>query len=627
MLTAWRKLPLGSSGCETGDLGSAANWMRMRRIYSIAGLVFCLAIALACPAALAQQPVPRSILVLDQSDLRGPFYYEVFSGLRSAVNASPGAATTIYAEDLDLSRFTGRDYEESLQAHFGVKYRDKPVGVLVAIGSATLEYVLRRRAELWPGVPVVFAMVDEPTVARLKPPPDVTGRIMKLRFEDMMVAARAVVPELKRIAIVGDPLERQTVWRHFVEEIPAATGDVEVIDLIGLPMRELRKRVAVLPDHSAILYTSIYSDGEGTYLPPSHAVGLVAEVANRPIVVTAETFLRPGGIGGFVITPSAVGEEAARLALRVLAGEAASSIPTAMGHVVRPIFNWPQLQRWGVKESNLPPGSEIRFRNPSVWDQYRAQVLAAIAAVLVQAALIAWLLYERQQRQRSEAAAHELSGSLINAQEQERARLARELHDDVTQRLALLAIDAGREERNSSNRGGDPGMRAMREGLIRLSEDVHALSYRLHPSILEDLGLTEALKSECERFSQTCSTRLEVNARELPETLPHDVALCLFRIAQEGLRNIARHAKASRAEVSLRRLNGGLQLAITDNGAGFDPAPHRAGTSLGHASMRQRAFLLGGHVDIDSSPEHGTTILAWVPLKETRREPSARPAG
>ena len=95
-------------------------------------------------------------------------------------------------------------------------------------------------------------------------------------------------------------------------------------------------------------------------------------------------------------------------------------------------------------------------------------------------------------------------------------------------------------------------MRAMREGLVRLSEDVHALSYRLHPSILEDLGLTEALKSECERFSQTCSTRLETNVEDIPETLPRDVALCLFRIAQEGLRNIARHAGASRAEVRLQ---------------------------------------------------------------------------
>ena len=228
--------------------------------------------------------------------------------------------------------------------------------------------------------------------------------------------------------------------------------------------------------------------------------------------------------------------------------------------------------------------------------------------------MISWLLYEQRKRRRSEAAAHELGGQLINAHEEERARLARELHDDVTQRLAALAIDAGRSERNSGPTGG-AAMRSMREGLVRLSEDVHALSYRLHPSILEDLGLIEALKSECERFSQF-PVRLEANTQDIPDALPQDVALCLFRIAQEGLRNIARHAGARRAEVCLRRLDGGLELTVKDNGAGFDPGQRRAEMSLGHASMRQRVALLGGKIDIESSSGHGTTILAWVPLGE-----------
>jgi signal transduction histidine kinase len=197
----------------------------------------------------------------------------------------------------------------------------------------------------------------------------------------------------------------------------------------------------------------------------------------------------------------------------------------------------------------------------------------------------------------------------------------------VTQRLALLAIDAGREERSLSGLAGSTAMRMMREGLVRLSEDVHALSYRLHPSILEDLGLTEALKSECERFSRRYSSQLETNAYDIPERLPHDVALCLFRIAQEGLRNIARHARAKRVEVQLRRLGDGLQLIVRDDGSGFDPAGDRNRKSLGHASMRQRVFLLGGKVDIDSSPGYGTTIRAWVPLKEEGGEPSACAVG
>src|SRR5215510_13457491 len=594
-------------------------------LVAIETVACCLMALLHCQPAMAQAR-PRSLLVLDQAEVRGPFYYEVFVGLRSAVYAGSRSPVTLYVESLDLSRFNGADYENSLEAHFRVKYRDRPLGAIVAIGSGTLDYVLRRPADLWPGVPVVFTMVDEPTVARLQPRPDVTGSIMQLRFEDMMIAARAVVPDLERVALVGDPLERQPVWRHFIDEIPIATANVEVIDLFGQPMRELRKRVAALPDRTAILYTGIYSDGEGTYFPPADAVGFLAEVANRPIVVTAETFLR-GAVGGFVLIPSALGQEAARLALRILDGESASTIPITKGNAVRPVFDWGQLQRWGVGEDRLPPGSEIRFRDPTLWQRYRVEIATAFAVVLLQAAMIGWLLYEHQQRHRSEAAAHELSGRLINAQEQERTRLARELHDDVTQRLALLAMDAGRAERHSAN-GGGTAMKTMREGLVRLSEDVHALSYRLHPALLEDLalGLQCFDEAEGERFSRTCATRVEMDADDVPEPLPPDVALCLFRIAQESLRNVARHARAGRAEVRLQRLNGGLQLAVRDDGIGFDPARHRNGTSLGHVSMRQRVLLLGGKVEIESRPGRGTLVRAWVPLKEARGEPSADPA-
>jgi len=105
-----------------------------------------------------------------------------------------------------------------------------------------------------------------------------------------------------------------------------------------------------------------------------------------------------------------------------------------------------------------------------------------------------------------------------------------------------------------------------------------------------------------------------VNTRDIPDALPQDVALCLFRIAQEGLRNVARHTGARQIEISLRRLGGGLELAVKDDGAGFDAGQRRAGMSLGLSSMR--LALLGGKIDIENSSGHGTTILAWVPLRE-----------
>ena len=144
-----------------------------------------------------------------------------------------------------------------------------------------------------------------------------------------------------------------------------------------------------------------------------------------------------------------VGRQTAEVAVRILGGEKAGDIKMPPVGFGTPKFDWRELQRWGISESRLPPGSEVHFRERTAWEQYRVQILGICIAFLVQAALISWLLYEHRHRRRSEAAAHELSGRLINAQEEERSRLARELHDDVTQRLASLAIDAGREERNS----------------------------------------------------------------------------------------------------------------------------------------------------------------------------------
>jgi len=226
------------------------------------------------------------------------------------------------------------------------------------------------------------------------------------------------------------------------------------------------------------------------------------------------------------------------------------------------------------------------------------------------------------ERKRTDAAMHDLSRRLIRAHEAERARLGRELHDDVTQRLAVLAIEAGRVERGVDKISSAKMLRGIREGLVRLSEDIHALSYRLHPALLDDLGLAEALKAECERFSRQISVPAEVMLRDVPEVVPPEAALCLFRVTQEALRNVARHAQARHVEISLRALNDTLQLIVHDDGAGFDPALPRARPSLGLESMRERVFLVDGQLHIESTPGHGTTILVTVPLRKAEGQGS-----
>src|SRR5258705_2709556 len=372
----------------------------MIRIISLTGLIVGLAALLAPMKISALEMRPHSILVLDQSD-GGPFYHQLFSGLRDVVSKHADAHVTLYNESLDLSRFKGGAYEETLKRYVKEKYQDKEIGAIVAIGAGTTGLVLRWRNELWPGIPVVFAMLDELDVVRLKPPRDVTGVIVQLPLADSIKVARTVVPGLDTIALVGDSWDRLVVFRNWKDEVPAAAARLRGIDIVGRKMADIRKQVAELPERSAIIYSSVFSDGEGAFYPPFVALGLVSEKANRPIVVAAETFLAPGGIGGHVLTPSVIGAGGAKITLRILNGEQAENIPPVHGGV-KPIFNWSQMERWNVSEGSLPEGSEIRFREPTFMERYRWQSIAIAAAILVQAGLIVFLLHQRRKRRNAE---------------------------------------------------------------------------------------------------------------------------------------------------------------------------------------------------------------------------------
>jgi signal transduction histidine kinase len=179
--------------------------------------------------------------------------------------------------------------------------------------------------------------------------------------------------------------------------------------------------------------------------------------------------------------------------------------------------------------------------------------------------------------------------------------------------MAVLAIELGRAE--SSAPGGVQGatLKTVREGLIRLSEDVHSIAYQLHPSVLEELGLAEALRTECERKSRHAGFGVTLDLDPVPAAVGKDATLCLYRVAQEALNNVARHARARTASVVLRQVDGGLLLAIRDDGVGFEPGEPRARGSLGLVSMRERLRLVNGTLDIESAPGQGTVIVAWVP--------------
>jgi PAS domain S-box-containing protein len=224
---------------------------------------------------------------------------------------------------------------------------------------------------------------------------------------------------------------------------------------------------------------------------------------------------------------------------------------------------------------------------------------------------------ERMLRQ-NENDLRRLAGKLIYAQEEERSRLARELHDDLAQRLAVFAIDVGKLEQQlvDPSASVQEGLREMKKDIVKISQDVHSLSRQLHPSILDDLGLIKAVESECTDFSRREGIELVFNHENIPTVIPEDVSLSLYRIIQEGLSNISKHACADHISVSLKGIDHDVLLSVQDDGIGFDSAEVKEKPGLGFSSMRERARLIHGDLSIKSQPEKGTVITVRVPLKK-----------
>ncbi len=483
-------------------------------IVRVAGLILYLTALLAPVCSPAQEMRTRSILVLDQSEARGLFSHKIFSGLRSVLTADTQSHATLYSENLDLSRFDGPAYEENLRRYLKEKYRDMPIGVVVAVGTAALELVLRWREELWPGVPVVFELVDEMDFARLKLPSDVTGSIVKLPLANSIKAARAVVPNLDSVVFVGARWDRQVIFGNWKDEIPTVTAGLNVTEIIGLTMTETRKRVEALPARSAIIYSAIFSDGEGNFYAPSTALKLIADKANRPIIVASETFLESGA-GGFVLVPAVIGADAAMLALRILNGESPSNIPTKVTDAIRPIFNWQQMQRWSVNELNLPPGSEIRFREPSLWENYKWQSISVVAVFLIQAALISILLHERKKRNDAELEALHRMTELAHVNRQ---ATAGELSSSIAHELnqPLGAILANAETAELMLNSPSPDLREIKEILsdivrddLRASEVIHRMRSLLKrlPFETSDINLNDTMREVFKLISAQASAR------------------------------------------------------------------------------------------------------------------------
>jgi PAS domain S-box-containing protein len=215
----------------------------------------------------------------------------------------------------------------------------------------------------------------------------------------------------------------------------------------------------------------------------------------------------------------------------------------------------------------------------------------------------------------AEQAIHELSGKLMNAQEKERARLARELHDDLSQSIALLSIQLAtlRNKPKDLEYVKDQLDRFVAD-VDRLSVDVHRISHELHPARLSHLGLETALRGFCRELSAAHPLEIDFEAESVPRDLPDDISLCLYRVTQESLQNVIKHSGAAAARVSVKLENGEIRLSVSDNGNGFNPSARKAKEALGLISIDERVRAVKGEASVISAVGTGTRIEVHVPI-------------
>jgi PAS domain S-box-containing protein len=226
------------------------------------------------------------------------------------------------------------------------------------------------------------------------------------------------------------------------------------------------------------------------------------------------------------------------------------------------------------------------------------------------------------ERKRAEEALKALGGRLIAAQEEERRRVARELHDDFNQRLAVLSIELEQlGQRIQKPLGLRRSVQRLQDLAQEIAAEIHRLSYKLHPSKLDHLGLVAAVKSLCAELSESGKLNVEFHQTGFPFTLDRDTTLCLFRIAQEGLRNCVKHSRAESARVVLTRTHNAVRLLVSDNGCGFNTKTALMDKGLGFLSIKERLHILGGEMNVYSRPLHGTRLEVSVPLKLDPKTP------
>lgn len=573
----------------------------------------------------------RRVLFLHSYNYTLPVTAVIAEGARDRL-VKANKSIEVDAVYLDAARYVEPEQEAAMARFLRDRYAQTPPDVVMPIGPDALAFTIKHRQEFAANVPVVFVGISRASYESSKAPPGITGHIidLDLNFDRTLALAATLQPKARRLYVVAGSALVDTRWQAIARRIIGGWDrQFETTYLFNLSYDELTRQVSQIPAGAIVLYLNVLRDSAGKTFIPGELAAELSKLSKAPMY---SPYFHPlkSTVGGFYERPETMGTTGADIVLEVLAGKDPASIPPRASPELGYSVNYKTMERYGLTIRNLPAGTFIVDRPASLWELYRWYVIGAVSLIALQTLLIAGLIVQRRRRQAAEAnirakesalrvsynQVRKLNTQLINAQEDERARIARDLHDDVGQRLASLSIGLSTLGRRTavSDQSTRTELASLQKSAVELSKDLRDLSHELHPGILQHVDLPDALRARFEDIGATSGISLEVDADSSWSAVSEEISLCLYRVAQESLRNAVKHSNASTVHISLGSENGRVVMSIADDGKGFEASDANGFSGIGLLSMHERVRMLNGSLTVRSSKGNGTIATVKIPV-------------
>jgi PAS domain S-box-containing protein len=358
---------------------------------------------LVSSATASAEEATKRVLVVTSYDMNLPGVVSFHQAMRASIREGSNARVEFFYEFQENTRIPIDKYEDYMVGYLRHKYEGENFDLVIALGGPALNLLLKHEAVLFTDTPKLFYFFEEPEETLRGVWPHATGVWSRVDVSQTLDVALTLQPETRKVFVIsssavnGNPMREQAQ-----NQLRKYEGKLELVYLDNLTMEELRGKVAALPEDSVVLYLGFSRDSTGNTYTGPEALSMFAPASSAPVYGISETYLGAGIVGGSLIDFEALGRRTGEMGQRILSGAKPADIaPETVPNVVA--FDWRELRRWGISEARLPPGSDVRFRELTVWERYRWYIVGAVLLFTVETALIAALLMGRRRRLRLNA--------------------------------------------------------------------------------------------------------------------------------------------------------------------------------------------------------------------------------